>query len=400
VRALRRSIPILLLLILLPLLIPSQVLGRTDSLGRVRILFLGEIASGNEVYLRWIGADPKFTITRVACDIEHLPSVAEAKRLARLYLPRTQKKILEDYDVLVLEDFTPDVLPLHVLDWFQDSVSKGIGIALIEFANWGGTNDIHKWMSLDFYNVFPAKIFLNDVPAIGGRTFYRVVNEKGPLNLPGIESVPLNAGHHGDISPRQGATTEAVWKGRGTPAMVTSRYGKGRTLQLDHGWDNIPGSTAIEYRYMPDYIFNQVLCIADVPYPKDLETVHVVRDMFIQYEYREKATLAVLEFVERFGANPMKVERRLDSMKVGYRDASSKYLKEDYDGAETRLKELFSEFSVIEEDLMRAKDRALLWIYIVEWTAVSGVSLLCGFLLWSLMVRRRLYKQVSTTRSY
>jgi hypothetical protein len=50
------------------------------------------------------------------------------------------------------------------------------------------------------------------------------------------------------------------------------------------------------------------------------------------------------------------------------------------------------------EEAVNAKDRALLWVYIIEWLTVLGTSAIVGTILWSLMIRRRLYRQVATTR--
>ena len=47
---------------------------------------------------------------------------------------------------------------------------------------------------------------------------------------------------------------------------------------------------------------------------------------------------------------------------------------------------------------MKAKDKALLWIFIVEWAVVSATSMVAGSILWTLLVRRRLYKEVGQTR--
>ena len=44
------------------------------------------------------------------------------------------------------------------------------------------------------------------------------------------------------------------------------------------------------------------------------------------------------------------------------------------------------------------KDRALMWIYIIEWFTVTATLFISGFLLWTLMVRRRLYGEVGVTR--
>ena len=87
--------------------------------------------------------------------------------MIRIYVPRSERELAEGYDVAIFEDFTPDVMSIEQIDWFQRSVERG-------------------WDS--------------------GRTYYRIVNEEGPLNLPGIESVALNAGHHDDITPRLDST--------------------------------------------------------------------------------------------------------------------------------------------------------------------------------------------------
>ena len=52
----------------------------------------------------------------------------------------------------------------------------------------------------------------------------------------------------------------------------------------------------------------------------------------------------------------------------------------------------------IEEDAIELKNRALLWVYVIEWLAVTGTGMVCAFVLWSIMVRRRLFKEVRTTR--
>jgi len=389
-------LPILILSIV-PLLLVSQATCRTDpATGRVRVLFLGELVGNNEVFTGWIRTDPQFTISVIPCDLQWM-TVQEANRFSRMYLPRTEAEVREGYDGLIFSDFTCDVIPNHVIEWFRTSIHEGIGIALVEFVNWFGSNTIEKWMTLKFYDVFPVDVVMNCFPAERGRTFYKIINKDGPLALPGIEEVPMNVGEHGDMIPRPGATTEAVWKGRKTPCMVTSKYGAGVTLQLGHGWDNVP-LTQTQYPYLPDYVYNCIFCIASLPYPEDFELVHTVRMLLLSYQDRIKITLSVVDFADMMGANTEKIEEDIDALEARYRDTSLIYFQGDYEKAKDELTDLMKAFSAIEVDLMRAKDRALAWIYAVEWCSVFGVSLLCGSVLWSLMVRKRLYREVGTTR--
>ena len=52
----------------------------------------------------------------------------------------------------------------------------------------------------------------------------------------------------------------------------------------------------------------------------------------------------------------------------------------------------------LEEQAIELKERTLLWVYVIEWLVVSGTSLAAGFILWSVMVRRRLYREIGVTR--
>jgi len=47
---------------------------------------------------------------------------------------------------------------------------------------------------------------------------------------------------------------------------------------------------------------------------------------------------------------------------------------------------------------MKLKDQAMLWIYLIEWSVVTATLTIGGFVLWSLMVRGRLYREVGGTK--
>jgi len=361
--------------------------------GGVRVPMLGELP-----FLDWIAAEPRFKMTRAPFDPANVLTFSDALRFARVYLPRAEADLKEGYEGAVFGDFAPTVIPRTTLNWFQSAVYEGMGLALIEFANWGGYNRITEWMVISFYDVFPADVYLNVFPAAAGRAFYVVQNPNGPLGLPGIEAVPMNAGYHGDLGARLGSTVEAIWKGRRTPAMVTSTYGEGHTLQLDQGWDNIPGATVSGYQYLPEFIYNQLYYIAGISYPEDLQLVHVTRGSLIAYHNRKQGTLAVVDFIEKFGANPAKIYERIEQMDARYGNATEIYLEGEYEEAGDTLYGLLEEFTEVEDDLMEIRDRAFLWIYFIEWSSVTAAGAFCGVALWSLMIRRRLYRYVGTTR--
>ena len=47
---------------------------------------------------------------------------------------------------------------------------------------------------------------------------------------------------------------------------------------------------------------------------------------------------------------------------------------------------------------LEAKDAALFWVFVTEWLVVTASGLICGAVVWTLMVRRRLYREVTVTR--
>jgi hypothetical protein len=47
---------------------------------------------------------------------------------------------------------------------------------------------------------------------------------------------------------------------------------------------------------------------------------------------------------------------------------------------------------------LEQRKRALFWIFLVEWLVVSGTSMITGTVVWTLMVRRKVYREVGRTR--
>jgi hypothetical protein len=47
---------------------------------------------------------------------------------------------------------------------------------------------------------------------------------------------------------------------------------------------------------------------------------------------------------------------------------------------------------------MRMKDQVMVWIYVIEWATVTATFAIGVYGVWTLMVRRRLYRDVGRTR--
>jgi len=191
--------------------------ARTDpDTGRIRVIFLGEVKPAQFPFPSWMEAEPKFTLQRVPCDIEWF-SEADARRFARLYLPRTYNALIGQYDAIIFEDFTQRILPEGTLERFQRGIrEEGLGITLVEYVYWSGNlNEIDRWMQSTFYDVFAADVVFGSTTDVG-RRFYEVLRSDPIFNVPDISKWAMNGAGHGDLKAREGATVQAIWSQRKT----------------------------------------------------------------------------------------------------------------------------------------------------------------------------------------
>jgi hypothetical protein len=391
----------LIWLLFIFLLLPLTSQGRVDpNTNRVRTLYVGDAWTTPRIRetLGWIGIEPKFEIQVVPADLQFMLQT-EALRYTRLYLPRRYRDLSLGFDIIILHNISPLVMERKVLNFFQRGIEEeGIGAALIVFYFWGGTNDMEVWTKIPFYDALPCDIPLGKESwGYQGKIFIDVIQTEPILDLPGIEKHPMQGrGNHGaDIIPRSGSVTHAIWQGKKTPFLVTGSYGRGATLQLATGWHILPNNN---YPYLPDFIYNQLYFVADVPPPEDIALARHARDLFIRVRTRKLITISSIEFADKFGANLIKVEEDLGNLETYYDQAEDFYLEGDLASAATTLEEILENFPRIEAEVARLKNEALIWIHITEWLAVVSTSLICGTMVWVLMIRRKVFKEVSITR--
>jgi len=79
-------------------------------------------------------------------------------------------------------------------------------------------------------------------------------------------------------------------------------------------------------------------------------------------------------------------------------EATARYVLQEYREAGELMESLLSMVHDFDAKAMREKDRALLWIYVTEWVAVTGTLLVGLTLIQVLMVKRSLYRRVQATR--
>jgi hypothetical protein len=108
--------------------------------------------------------------------------------------------------------------------------------------------------------------------------------------------------------------------------------------------------------------------------------------------------VSLKDFIDKFGANTQGIQDEMLGLESMYAKAAGYYMESDFAAADDAIRSALGEFAAAEEVARKEKDAALFWVYVVEWLMTSSTLFVSGFVLWTLMVRRRLYRAVEATR--
>ncbi len=396
-------------MILVVLLMPCQ--GLHEKTGKIKTLLTGRVTD-RHLISSWFLNEPM--VSPLFVPSRDVPGGdAEIRKFVRIYFPRTYEGVQVQDFMLFCGTIMNMFSPLQQR-WMHDAVVDGTG----------GVNS-RSLLSGIYYPEWAAsqtqKAFPNDAEAVmaSGAMFRSdkevliVLEEES--GLPPVLTMfkDKNVQWHltgyscGLVIPRQGAK---VWSWiRGpfadmatdkpgcTPHVISWQYGKGITWtthdRLVNWWQD-----PVANPYGLDMIMNMILYSTGRNLPEDVELVHDIRSRIVEFKTRQLLVLAVVEFGESFGASMDPVLRELGRIVDRRREADELYLMQEYLQSRAAYVNAIANLEELSLDAMERKDRAMLWVYLVQWFTVSGTSMFAGFLLWSLMVRRRLYRQVKVTR--
>ncbi len=378
--------------------------------GRIGVLYVGCVARSMPYWL--MRSDPLFRPTFVQATIRDFmlfgpmpaPTIEDLNRLVRLYMPRTLQDVVSNYDVIVFFEANVHAVGQHI-DKLARAVSEG-GLGMVMTGGWqsfGGYAGYPAWGETPIGPLLPTE----DVP--GGwhdSPQHRIVVLKPEHEL--MRSIPwdpddpaLRGGpwDHNYLTVRPGAEELArvVSPGCDAPLMVTWRLEGGpRTFSIasEGGWYLY----SVRWKYVYDFCANLLIYLDDRTVPQDLALVEATRSKIFEVATRRSMLLALLEFCESFGANTQRIVDRLTEIDRVVAGALPQYLNLRFEDALESYRTAGQMMENLEGEAMRLKHRALVWVYVIDWLAVTGTALVCGLLLWSLMVRRRLYRQVRYTR--
>lgn len=330
----------------------------------------------------------------------------EVHRMVRMYMPRTYGDLTSNYDVLVLANANRFAVGPHI-----DKLSRGVaegGMGLLMSGgceSFGGASAVEPdWGETSIGKLLPTK----DVIGIWDQSGKPVI-DKPDHEL--IHSIPWDMKdpdlssqirwHHNPVTLKSGASLLAhvISKlGREDPLMVEWELeGETRVFALTSEihvlcWYGSP------WKYCVDFGSNLMIYLDKRPVRQDINLVHAARSKIFEIETRRSLLVNLLEFCESFGANTQKILSRFDEIDDVISSGIPKYLELHFEDMLETYRIVDKMIEKAEEDAIKLKNRTLLWVYVIEWLAVTGTGMACAFLLWSIMVRRKLYREVQVTR--
>ncbi|MBU7004965.1 MAG: hypothetical protein HXS50_05320 [Theionarchaea archaeon] len=348
-----------------------------------------------------IGDDPAINVIAVPATVHSgYFTYDEAKRALRLYLPRTYGELL-DGDLILLSDVRADTLPVKWLDWFSQSVEDGgLGLLMIGgILSFGGYSDSPPWDITSIGPLLPVDLVERQTTSVPWKPVIVAEEDQLMTALPWKTS-PFFHGYN-DVKIRDGALLLAVTSdAKRNPFMASWNIGNGRSFAFCTDWTPGWGVDFMKWNYYPDLTVYAVYYSSGKEVPQDVELMHLLRSELINYKMQKDVLVSLINFVEKVGANVVGLEMMIRDVDAIREEAGDLYIMQDYEECVATLERGRRELDRIEMEAVEVKARAFLWIWLIEWLAVSGAFMVTGTILWTLMIKRRLYREVKTTRTF
>ncbi len=375
--------------------------------GKVRLLLLGWVIYP-DVILPHYQADPLLDVTGVplARAMVQWGWVAEdaAQRAARIYLPRSYGQFADNFDVVFLEAMDVDLIAPAWNQWFRDLVvEEGGGLCMTGgWASFGGysTQGYLPWGPTWVGEILPVECLVDQLS--DHVVWVDPVDEEDPMarSLPwgsappllGMNKVAVRGGSK-VVANARGELTDGTW-----PLLTYWSVGKGRAVCFMSTWLSTWGVEFVRWTYLPDFASYLVYFAAGLGLPDSPEMYHELRDRLWLIAEMKNNFYKLVDMIEMMGVSAESILDHTSPSDELYGEAQDLFRAGEYDAAfETADKAIVS-IQQLELMALKEKDRAFFWIYLIDWLSVTSVAVIAGTFVWTLMIRRRLYRPVKTTR--
>jgi uncharacterized membrane protein len=350
-----------------------------------------------------------FSIGRGYIDAEDL------NRRMRIYMPRTLSQLVGERDVIVMHDAPQGHYMVEEvyfdpkwIRWFVEGVkSNGTSFAMWGGdASWGGggEGDYPSWGDTMLDEILPLRCLsgYNLLDRLS-RVFR---DDKHPLsNIPWGEAPPIEHVNMVDLKPGAAPVADAVSKVGSYPWIAQWKTGKGKVIGETEIFGSVGTTVAHDvmrrlWRWYQDFLIYLVYLSMDREIPGDVYLAHGLRQEFNLHIAKTSLMVSLLEFIDGFGADTGELYDELREIDGLEDDAQDHYRSGEYEEARGVFDLIEDRWVELDDRAMVVKGQALTWVFLIEWFAVTGTALAAGLTLWMLMVRRRVYREVGTTRTY
>jgi len=373
--------------------------------GLVRVLFMGDALMGAGFVTPMIALDPMVKLTPVPVEFItfQYASIVEAAASLRMYVPRTEQRMREEYDVVIIADAREPFFPPNIQTWIKNGVIEG-GMGFLMGGgpqSFSGQADSHpSWDPSPVADILPCKL---TGEAWGLGSIYYLVPPEGYQDHPLVRKIPWKQCPffaHQRVGERPGC----VVVGRSdrnppnSPIVMYMEMGQGRSEAFVFDWGGNGPQFFHRWEYGPLFMSNLIYYSAKVSIPEDVSLFLKLRNKLTSFYVTRSFAISVIDFAEKFGGNLRKAESELGNADILRREVIKFYIKGEYEDALVALDKTFEKMTEVTDLALKAKDEALFWVYVIEWFTVSGTAMVTGSILWTLMVRRAAYKPVGVTR--
>ncbi len=385
---------VLILLLMVPL-----ARARTDpDTGRIRLLYVGQWPYGGRP--QYLLEDPLLQ-TSIVPYYDFGEQLQEIRRYMHQRYPRTLHMV-DNYDMVIYSNIQLLAFTVRQVRMVKDAVElHGFGYMMTGgHTSFGGTTDSYpSWSGTAIDDVLPVNLI--DGKYIKPFWFpLRVIDPENELmrSLPWSEIRPFSYSLNA-VTIREGShlLAEADIPDR-WPVLAYRDLSKGRTLGFMTPFEVADNKNLEDWGFFDDLCANIVYFGADIDLPDDPFMIHDLRSLYRDYHDQRLLLVSMIEFVDRFGVRTVQVEDLLQGVEETRIASYDAYIEQDFVASSELMDEALADLKGGHDLAIRIKDRALFWVYAIEWLVVTATLMATGSVLWTLMVRKRLYRATGTTR--
>jgi hypothetical protein len=313
--------------------------------------------------------------------------------------------LVDRFDVVVLFCATQDALGIKYQEMIARSVREaGVGLFMSgSQEGYGGFQGKPSWGGTSIGDLLPVNVVV-EARTLYGQMFIDEPGHEVITSIPWEMKNPVlanpNTWQTNIVTAKAGVDQLAHvhYRGADNPLMVTWEVADETRVFALTSEIHLLSVGISPWKYHYDFPANLMIYLDYRPVPQDSEIVNLARSRVLQVYHRRSLLVDILEFSEAFGADTSRILSEIEEVDEVIKQVNRHYLDLQFEEMLEKSEPIDVMIQELETQAVELKNQALFWVYVIEWLVVTGTALICGFVLWTIMVQRRLYREVQVTR--